>query len=457
MTDRYHLGPLSLSTTGLLASLGALVILKLYASVVMGTKVKRDARSQFVWYSFLFVFSIINFFDGNIILAAIILSLGYLSLDNTLYNLLIHPSQIAALVSAKFNHKMPKIPDNISPSSKYCYVKLTQVSRSFSAVILSLNDELKSAICLFYLALRALDTIEDDMKPKIQDKVPHLKEFYKHLREPGWNLKGYGDKKDEIDLLEQYQHVVTEFLKLHPKYQDVIEDITHKMGDGMAEYLEKRVVTVEDYDKYCWYVAGLVGEGLSKLFSASGLESEVVGQSYNLYRSMGLFLQKTNIIRDYLEDIEDNPPRIFYPKEIWERYVDSVHDLKDPKYRNEALQCLNEMVTNALGHVPDVIDYLSLLKEPSVFTFCAIPQVMAIATLQLCYNNYEVFKKNVKISKGLAVQMILNSNSLKEVIKVFIHFVDELEKDVLELPSNQNTMATMSEISKIRLKLKQRL
>jgi farnesyl-diphosphate farnesyltransferase len=35
----------------------------------------------------------------------------------------------------------------------------------------------------------------------------------------------------------------------------------------------------------------------------------------DLSNSMGLFLQKTNIIRDYLEDI--NEKRIFWPREVW--------------------------------------------------------------------------------------------------------------------------------------------
>ena len=71
----------------------------------------------------------------------------------------------------------------------------------------------------------------------------------------------------------------------------------------MAEFIPKEVKTVDEYDKYCYYVAGLVGVGLSKLFAVSELESEdfmdlAEGQ---LSDSMGKFLQKTNIIRDYLE------------------------------------------------------------------------------------------------------------------------------------------------------------
>ncbi len=41
--------------------------------------------------------------------------------------------------------------------------------------------------------------------------------------------------------------------------------------------------------QYCHYVAGLVGIGLSQLFSTSGLEREEVGKDERLANSMGLF------------------------------------------------------------------------------------------------------------------------------------------------------------------------
>ena len=66
--------------------------------------------------------------------------------------------------------------------------------------------------------------------------------------------------------------------------------------------------------QYCHYVAGLVGIGLSRLFSASKLEDDMVGKDHKLANSMGLFLQKTNIIRDYLEDTKQS--RHFWPKQV---------------------------------------------------------------------------------------------------------------------------------------------
>ena len=52
-------------------------------------------------------------------------------------------------------------------------------------------------------------------------------------------------------------------------------------------------------------MAGIVGEGLSRLFSASQWERPDMGEQDALSNHMGLFLQKTNIIRDYLEDISE--------------------------------------------------------------------------------------------------------------------------------------------------------
>ena len=54
--------------------------------------------------------------------------------------------------------KLPK-DENLA----FCYDVLNKVSRSFAIVIQQLDEELRDAVCVFYLVLRALDTIEDDM------------------------------------------------------------------------------------------------------------------------------------------------------------------------------------------------------------------------------------------------------------------------------------------------------
>ena len=161
------------------------------------------------------------------------------------------------------------------------------------------------------------------------------------------------------------------------RYQKVIADITKRMGDGMAEFGKgKQVLSLEDYDLYTHYVAGLVGIGLTKVFVCSGLESDKLSSKIDLANDMGLFLQKVNIMKDYLADLEEG--RLFWPKAIWELYIpegQGIEALALPENLDRALACLNHLCANALELVPHCLEYLSLLNNQTVFQFAAIPQV----------------------------------------------------------------------------------
>jgi farnesyl-diphosphate farnesyltransferase len=188
--------------------------------------------------------------------------------------------------------------------------------------------------------------------------------------------------------------------------QTGMADFAHKAASTGEIYLEK----IEDWDLYCHYVAGLVGEGLSRLLAASGKEPRWMADQLELSNSMGLFLQKTNIIRDYREDVEQR--RFFWPKEIWTREEYSVNghgafkEMKEmyaPENEKQALWVLSGLVVDVLRHAPDCLDYLRLLKNQSAFNFCAIPQVMAIATINVVFMNPQTFQRNIKIRKAEAV------------------------------------------------------
>ena len=314
-------------------------------------------------------------------------------------------------------------------------------SRSFSSVIKELHPELLVPVTLFYLTLRGLDTIEDDMTISLKEKDPLLRNFHKVTEEEGWTFKGNGPNEKDRELLVHYNVVVTEFLKIKPVYRQIINDIAMKMGGGMADFCHRAehsadgVNTIEDYDLYCHYVAGLVGNGLTRLFVESSLANPVLLERPRLQESMGLFLQKTNIIRDVKEDFDDN--RRFWPKEIWSRHVANFEDLFDPGNLEAALNCSSDMVLNSLNHADECLFYLAGLKEQSVFNFAAIPQSMAIATLDLVFRNPKVFKQNVKITKGAACRAMLESTqNLRKVCEVFRGYVRSIhQKNVPQDPN----------------------
>jgi len=356
-------------------------------------------------------------------------------------DLLSRPDELVALIRYMSN-KSGKIPEDIPQDEQFCYQILQHVSRSFAAVILEINRELRLPICIFYLVCRALDTIEDDTTIPLNLKLKELNDFHKRLQQPEWcSRNGYGAPNIyEMQLLENFSKVTSVYSRLKESYRVVISDITFKMGSGMAEYQTKSVDTNEDYDNYCFYVAGLVGLGLSKLFYHSGLEKASIGKNEDMAIAMGLFLQKTNITRDYLEDISQRPPRVFYPKSIWSKYVERVVDLSCSSKTEEALFCLNDMVTNALLHIPDCIKYMSCIEDKSVFRFCAIPQIMAIATLERCYNNRGVFTGIVKIRKGEAAKLILSCRDFHALLNIFDSYLRKLKGKIL--PKDPNAKLT---------------
>ena len=324
-------------------------------------------------------------------------------------------------------------PEKESASLKVCFEFLDLTSRSFSAVIKELHPELLVPIAIFYLILRGLDTIEDDMTIPLEKKDLLLRTFHTIVEEEGWNFHDNGPKEKDRELLVQFHNVVEEFRKIKSSYRVIIKDITEKMGNGMADFANNAehssngVNTVKDYDLYCHYVAGLVGEGLTRLFVESELANPTLLERPQLQESMGLFLQKTNIIRDVHEDFEDH--RTFWPKEIWSKYVNKFEDLFDPRNLDIAMNCSSEMVLNAISHADECLFYLAGLKEQSVFNFAAIPQGMAIATLEVVFRNPKLFKQNVKITKGQACQIMIESTqNLKVLCDVFRRFTRKIHK-----------------------------
>ncbi|CAK9439559.1 uncharacterized protein LODBEIA_P36590 [Lodderomyces beijingensis] len=349
-----------------------------------------------------------------------------------LIQLITHPSELKAaiqLMGFRQSLHQKSSNDNTSPELIRCYELLNLTSRSFAAVIEELHPELRDAIMIFYLVLRALDTVEDDMTIKPEVKIPLLRHFDEKLDTQDWTFDGSGPNEKDRAVLVEFDQILTIYHGLKPQYQEIVKDITFKMGNGMADYILDEnfnlngVETITDYDLYCHYVAGLVGEGLTKLIVLARFsDSSLVEDNFVKSNSMGLFLQKTNIIRDYHEDLQDG--RSFWPKEIWSKYTTSLPQFnEDPACEFEGLSCINDLVLNALGHVKHVLEFLSLVKDPSTFSFCAIPQVMAIATLAEVYNNPKVLHGVVKIRKGTTCKLILESRTFPGVVKIFRHYI----------------------------------
>ncbi|CAA7047528.1 unnamed protein product [Microthlaspi erraticum] len=366
----------------------------------------------------------------------------------SLSTILGHPDEIYPLLKLKFAITKAQNQIPLDPHLAFCYSTLSKVSKTFSLVIQQLGTELRNTVCVFYLILRALDTVEDDLSIPMETKVPVLIAFHRHIYDPDWHFS-CGTKECKV-LMDEFHHVSAAFLQLEKSYQEAIKDIAKRVGAGMAKFICKEVETVDDYDEYCHYAAGLVGLGLSKLFLASELET-LTPDWEQISNSTGLFLEKTHIIKSYLEDITEIPkPRMYWPREIWGKYVDKLEELKNEEKSTESVQCLNHMVTNALIHVEDSLKFMAALRDPAIFNFCAIPQIVDIGTLALCYNNVQVFRGVVKMRRGLIAKVMDRTKTMADVYGAFYDFSCMLKAKVDKNdPNASKTLNRLEAIQKV--------
>ena len=347
----------------------------------------------------------------------------------------------------------------------FCFESLKNVSRSFNIVIKQLDDETMKVVCIFYLVLRGLDTIEDDMSIPIEDKKQMLLDFHNNIENVDYFIE-CGDKPEYRILMKNFYKVNRTYKQLNSKYRDVIKNITLKMAKGMVEFLDKPSMdTTEEYDSYCHYVAGLVGIGLSQIFTISGSEFNDLTKHESLSNSMGLFLQKTNIIRDIKEDYYEK--RYWWPKDIVSKHFASIDDIfGNMREAGEAIEAgeadeltittkhtdlLNEMIMNALQHIPDSIEYLSLIKNISNFKFCAIPQVVAVQTLVTLFNNPNVFNKTEKLNKTTLARIFMDVHDMNSILKFYIDAVEKIERKIYDSESSKSKLCKyVDELEKIK-------
>lgn len=71
---------------------------------------------------------------------------------------------------------------------------------------------------MYYLVLRGLDTIEDDMTLPDEKKQPLLRKFHELTLTRGWTFTESGPDEADRQLLVEYNNVVDELYLLPPAY-----------------------------------------------------------------------------------------------------------------------------------------------------------------------------------------------------------------------------------------------
>lgn len=307
----------------------------------------------------------------------------------------------------------------LNERERVCYDLLRTVGRSFSFVIEELPPEIRNSVCCFYLYMRIVDTVEDSPRIPLVEKKTVCGSFHETLFvDP--SLIELIDDEAYRNLVSKISEVRELFDTIPEGHRQIIRECLMVCGNGMAEFLSvTKIATMEDLDRYCHYVAGIVGIGMGKIFATYETENSSLDSPLSRIFSNhnGLLLQKTNIVRDFYEDLQYG--KIYLP---FSR--DSYLFLSgDEGYVGKFIKSVLET------HLPPTFTNLNLVTTTKIFRACAIPTVLSVATLDLCYNNPLVFSPSkIKVPEHVVERIVTRLYSMDDFRTLVFEFLDSLDQ-----------------------------
>ncbi|HSM51015.1 MAG TPA: phytoene/squalene synthase family protein, partial [Thermoanaerobaculia bacterium] len=247
---------------------------------------------------------------------------------------------------------------------------LRGVSRTFALTIPELPGPLRHAVGNCYLLCRIADTIEDDpgLPPAAKRALWRgLRAAVAGIRDPGSLARDLdralapGTPAAERDLARNLPRVVRAARAESRGARRAVLRCLATMTEGMAHFAERRspagLPDVAELERYCYHVAGVVGELLTDLF-AERLPALAARRSElrALAASFGAGLQMVNILKDVREDRERGV--CWLPRSLFARHGVDLARLPPLDHDPRWAAGVAEMTGLAHSHLGDARDYI---------------------------------------------------------------------------------------------------
>ena len=291
---------------------------------------------------------------------------------------------------------------------------LQRVSRTFALTIPELPDTLRDVVGNAYLLCRITDTIEDEPALSTAQKQRFWRRFV-HV------VAGRDDAADfaqnlgaslsssttagEHDLVANTPRVLRITAGFRAAQRRVIERCVRIMSRGMAEFQQldtsRGLDDVAQVNRYCYHVAGVVGEMLTELFCDYSAEiNDRRDELLPLAVSFGQGLQMTNILKDIWEDRRRGA--CWLPRDIFFRAGFDLSSLcpghSDPAFARG----LAAVVAIARQHLEDARRFIEIVpaRETGIRRHCLWALGLAALTLRRIHAN-PTFRRGreVKVSR----------------------------------------------------------
>ena len=312
-------------------------------------------------------------------------------------------------------------------SGDYAYQAeaLQGVSRTFALTIPQLPDALCDVVGNAYLLCRITDTIEDEPALSAQQKQVFSRRFVEVVagrgeaesfaRELGALLSS-STTESEHDLIANTPRVVRITKGFSSTQRNSLERCVRIMSQGMSEF-QQRECTVDglddlnQLDRYCYHVAGVVGEMLTELFCDYSDEIDLRREELMaLSVSFGQGLQMTNILKDMWDD--QRRGACWLPQDVFLAAGFKLSSLSPGHTDSGFVKGLFELVAIARCHLENALRFVILIpsRETGIRLHCLWALGMAVLTLRRIHAK-PVFRSGdeVKISRRSVRAVILTT------------------------------------------------
>jgi farnesyl-diphosphate farnesyltransferase len=286
--------------------------------------------------------------------------------------------------------------------TEFCRTILPRVSRTFALSIEALPASLRAAVRSAYLLCRVLDSIEDE--PTLGDAQRNeLFDIFDRLLDDGDTAElelacaraSVGGTGADGELCRGAGAVFRAFHALPPSRRDAIQPHVLEMSGGMRSYCARgvapRLADLADLERYCYFVAGTVGNLLTALFeeTVSGLSEKLRSDLRERAVSFGIGLQMVNVVKDVAADFGERGV-CFLPLALAREYRLDVDRLLDPAMRDAGVAVVRAVCARAREHLRRAEEYVALWPASgpggqagrAVRSFCLVPLALALATLR---------------------------------------------------------------------------
>jgi farnesyl-diphosphate farnesyltransferase len=299
---------------------------------------------------------------------------------------------------------------------------LPLVSRTFALTIPQLPDPLDRVVTNAYLLCRIADAIEDEaalgpaQKTQLHNRfiaVIDGNEDADAFGREGRALLTDSTIAPERDLVANTARVIRITNTFPASQRAALRGCINKMCRGMPEFQHETkhhgLATMTDMDRYCYTVAGVVGEMLTDLFCdySDGVAAHHDAM-WSLARSFGQGLQMVNILKDVWEDLERG--FCWLPRDVFSEGGYDLRKLSTTHDRAAFTRGLETLIGVAHGHLRNALEY-TLLVPPSqggIRLFLLWSIGLAVLTLRRLRDNPNyVHSDQVKVSRRAVGGVVL--------------------------------------------------